>query len=356
LTFAERHAILGAIMRDLDQEEKMTKHRALITVPQPLRGLILTDDALARLQAVADVAMNDDDHNWSGEELAARLAGVEVIVGSWGMPKLTEEVLNEADSLKLIAYAAGSVKGFVTPAVHQRGIVVSHAAGRIADSVAEYSLLCAMLGLRRFHELDRRLKAGESWPKSRDMDTFEIAGKKVGLLGMGYVGQRSARLFNAVGAEVWVYDPYLSAEEAERLGVTLAGLDDLLRACKVISVHLPVTEETHHLLGAHELGLIQDGAVFVNSARSWVVDQEAMLRELASGRFWAALDVFDQEPLPDDHPLRGLDNVLLTPHIAGLTRDSYQSLMATMIDEALRFFRGELLIYQIDPDKLEIMA
>lgn len=334
----------------------MAKHKALITVPQPLRGLILTDDALVRLQAVANVTLNEDGHNWSGEELAARLPGVEVVIGSWGVPKLTDEVLKAANELKLIAYGAGSVKGFVTDAVKRRGILVSHAAGRIADSVAEYSLMCAMIGLRRPHEYDRNLKAGEPWPKSQDVDQFEIAGKRVGLLGMGYVGQRSARLFRAVGAEVWAYDPYLSADKAEQLSIHKAELEDLLRQCKVISVHLPVTEETHHLLGARELGLIQDGAVFVNSARAWTVDQDALLNELSTGRFWAALDVFDKEPLPVDHPIRSLDNVLITPHIAGLTRDSYKALVTSMVDEALRYFRGEPLVYQIDLDRLNIMA
>ncbi|MBC7236148.1 MAG: hydroxyacid dehydrogenase [Chloroflexi bacterium] len=334
----------------------MPKHKVLVTVPQPLRGLIVTDEAWAGLLSAADVVTNEEGRNWSGEELAARLPGVEAIIGSWGMPKLSEEVLAKADALRLIAYAAGSVKGFVTDAVHRRGIAVSHAAARIADSVAEYSLLCALIGLRRPHEFDRKLKAGEPWPKSRDMDLFEIAGKKVGLLGMGYVGQRSARLFRAVGAEVWAYDPYLSSEDVARLGVKKVDLDALLRGCKVISVHLPVTQETHHLLGARELALVQDGAVFINSARSWVVDQEALLKELSRGRFWAALDVFDQEPLPVDHPLRRLDNVLLTPHVAGLTRDAYQDLMSDMIAEVLRFFRGEPLLYKIDPEKLEIMA
>jgi phosphoglycerate dehydrogenase-like enzyme len=121
-------------------------------------------------------------------------------------------------------------------------------------------------------------------------------------------------------------------------------------------VHLPVTEETHRMLGARELALIQDGAVFVNTARSWAVDQEALAAELAQGRFWAALDVFDTEPLPLDHPFRGMDNVLLSPHVAGLTLDSQGSLMAEMIDEAERFFVGQPLQHQVTRDMLATMA
>jgi len=334
----------------------MAKPTVLVTIPMPLRGFILTEENLARLQSLAQVTLNEDGRNWTGEELAAKLPGQDAILGSWGVPKLTNEVLAGADRLKLLAYGAGSVKGFVTDAVFDRGIAVCHAAPRIADSVAEYALMMAMVGLRQVVALDRALKAGEAWPKTRDMPFFEIAGTRVGLLGMGYVGKRSARLFKAVGAEVWVYDPYLPAEAAQALGVRKAGLDELLSQCKVISVHLPVTPETHHLLGARELALIPDGTVFVNSARSWTVDQAALLAELQTGRFWAALDVYDTEPLPVDHPFRKLDNAVLTPHIAGQTVNSYHGLTGEMIGEIERFFKGEPLLYQVTREKLALMA
>jgi len=264
-------------------------------------------------------------------------------------------VLARADRLKIVAHAAGSVQRLVTDALYDRGIVVTHAAARIADSVAEFSLLLALIGLRQPHILDAKMKQGE-WPKSREMPVFEIAGKRVGLLGMGYVGRRSARLFQAVGAEVWAYDPYLSDERAKELGVHKAGLDEVLSSCKVISVHLPVTDETTRMLGHRELSLIQEGAVFVNTARSVVVDQDALSSELQTGRFWAALDVFDQEPLPVDSPFRDLDNVMLTPHVAGLSVDSYQGLISLAVDEVTRFFQGQPLQYQVTRDMLATMA
>ena len=334
----------------------MQKINVLMTVPCPLRNLILTDEALARLQSFANVTMNEDGRDWTGADLAAKLPGTDAVITGWGVARLTPEVLAYADRLRLIAHSAGSVKGFITDAVFDKGIAVTHAASRIADSVAEFSLLLAMIGLRRPHEYDRRMKSGEQWPPSRGEPLYEIAGKKVGLLGMGYVGRKAARLFQAVGADVWAFDPYLSAEDAEKLGVHKAELHEILRTCPIISDHLPVTDETHHMLGARELALIQDGAIFVNTARSWTVDEAALVRELSTGRFWAALDVFDKEPLPVDHPLRKLDNVLLTPHNAGITRDSLAGLMATMIDETERFFKGEPLKYQVTRDMLARMA
>ena len=334
----------------------MSAYNVLVTVPRPLRDYILSEEAESKLRRMANVIMNQQGRNWTEDELAERLPGVDAILASWGLAELTTEVLKKADSLEIVAYAAGSVKGFVTPALYEREVVVCHAAHRIADSVAEFSLLLSMIGLRRPHEFDRQLKAGAEWPRSRDLPLYEIAGKKVGLLGMGYVGRRAAKLFQGVGARVWAYDPYLPADQAESLGVHKAELDDLLSTCKVVSVHLPTTEETHHMLGAREFALLQDGAIFVNTARSWVLDQEALIQELEKGRFWAALDVYDEEPLPVDHPLRSMNNVFLTPHVAGLTQDSHGSLMGEMVDEIARYFAGEPLKHQVTQDMLDIMA
>ncbi len=334
----------------------MEKITALITVPQPLRGNVLSQEALTKLESFANVTMNEDGHNWSGEELAARLPGVDAIIASWGLATFTPEVLAKADRLRIVAYGAGSVKRFATQAFFERGIVLTHAAARIGASVADFSLLLAMIGLRRPERFDREMKAKVPSTRVHGLKVYEITGKKVGLLGMGYVGRQAAKLFNGVGAEVWAYDPYMSEARAKELGVHKAELDDLLRSCKVISVHLPVTDETHHMLGTRELALIQDDAVFVNTARSWVVDQDALVKELASGRFWAALDVYDKEPLPMDHPLRDIDNVFLTPHVAGGTIDSYSNLMAEMIDETERFLEGEPLKYQVTQDMLATMG
>jgi phosphoglycerate dehydrogenase-like enzyme len=333
------------------------KPRVLIAIPQPLRDLILTPDTLADLRSFADVTLNEDGRNWSEQELAAQLPGIDALLASWGIARLASDTLAGADRLRLVAYAAGSVKPFVTDAVYDRGIRVTHAAPRIAESVADITLLLAMVGLRRPQDFDRRLKAGEPWPNGREVDTYEIRGKTVGLLGLGYVGRRTAALFQAVGASVWGYDPYVSERDAAALGIRRVGLDELLGGCKIISVHLPSTEETHHMLGARELGLINDGAVFINTARAWVVDQDALLQALQSGRFWAALDVYDPEPLALDSPLRSLDNVLLTPHIAGMTRDSYHGLTQEMVDEIRRLLvERQPLTYEITRERLAQMA
>jgi len=140
------------------------------------------------------------------------------------------------------------------------------------------------------------------------------------------------------------------------LGVRKVGLAELLTHCPVVSLQAPSTQETYHMIGARELSLLQDGAILINTARSWLVDQEALLAELQSGRIQAALDVFDQEPLPVDHPFRQLDNVFLTPHVAAATFQARQRQGQIVVEEVRRFFSGQPLQYQVTLEKLAIMA
>lgn len=335
----------------------MNRYNVLITTPLPFRKQVLSEEALARLQGSAHVTMNEDGHNWTAAEIAERLSGMDAMLSSWdlGKVKLTPEVLARADRLRFIGYAAGSVKGWASEELFDRGILVSHVAARIADSVAEYALLLALLGLRRPHNMGRTLGTGVVQTKY-DPPTYEIAGQRVGLLGLGHVGRRAARVFQAVRAEVWAYDPYMTPERAQELGVRKAGLDELLSGCRVVSSHLPATPKTRCMLGAREFALMREGAVFVNTARAWSVDQDAMIEALKTGRIFAALDVAEPDPLPADHPLRQMDNVFYSPHISGPTTDALYQLMGLMIDEAERCFRGEPLKYQVTKAMLATMA
>ncbi|MHB9033389.1 MAG: hydroxyacid dehydrogenase [Anaerolineae bacterium] len=330
--------------------------KVLVSVPEPLRSRILSPEAQAQLEKLGEITWNQDGRNWSAGELADHLPGIEGLITGWGITAIDEPVLAKADRLRIIGHSAGSVKGFITPAVYAHGIMVTHAAGRIADSVAEFALTMALIGLKRPDLFNNQMHNSSLWEQNSKVAIHELAGRRVGILGCGYVGQRSARLFKACNADVLVYDPYLTPSRAQELDVKLAELDDILSTCQVISVHIPSTEETKRLLSAERLALLPNGVIFINTARSWVLDEAALTVELATGRFWAALDVFDQEPLPLDHPLRRMPNVFLTPHMAGRTEESYQNLLATVIAEFDRFMAGKPLLYQVTEDMLAIMA
>lgn len=334
----------------------MSQPNILVAFRPSLYQQLFTPEADQALHALGHVTFYEREDNPAPDELARRIPGVDALLSSWGTPRLSDEVLTAADRLRIVAHTAGSIKGLTPPPVFERGIIVTHAASAIAPAVADLSLAFTMLLLRRVHQHHRLLRDGQ-WGSARDLDMgVELAGTRVGVVGAGYTGRCFIRLLRAMEAEVWVYDPYLADEVAAELGVHKVGLDELFAACPVVSVQAPSTPETHHMVGARQLGLLCDGACFINTARSWVIDYDALLRELQTGRFQAALDVFDQEPLPEDNPFRKLDNVILTPHIAGASVQARHRQGEWMVEELDRFFAGRPLRYRVTAAMLETMA
>jgi phosphoglycerate dehydrogenase-like enzyme len=333
-----------------------SRPRVALLIPASRQAEVLTPSTLARLRALADVTPGDLETPEVAANLAGLLADADAALTGWGTPPLTEEVLAGATRLRLIAHAAGSVKRLVPASALERGIAVCHAASVIADAVAEHTILVILLGLRQPHQMDRALKSGVPWREAAVVNQRQLATRVVGLVGLGYVGRKVARLLKAFGPRVLAFDPYARPADAAALGVELVALDALFRDSEIVSVHAPITPETRYLIGARHLALLRDGAIFINCARSWVVDEQALLETLQTGRIWAALDVFDQEPLPVDSPFRALPNVLLTPHQAGYTRDTYLQQGAAIVEEIARFFAGDDLRYRISPESFALMA
>ena len=330
----------------------------ILVLPQPgLYAELFSDAADAQLHSLGHVTRNSESRNWDSAELASKIGEYDIIMTGWGTPRFTDEVLAAAPNLKLIAHTAGSIKHMLPPPVFARGIAVTHAAGAIAPAVAELTILLILLSLRQVHKLDAMLKRGEPWDTVKNAVVGrEIAGQRVGVVGAGYTGRQVIRLLQGLGAEVWVYDPYLDTERAAALGVRHSALDDIFAQCPIVTLQAPPTKETYRMVGAKQLALLQDGAVFINTARSHLVDEEALLAELRKGRFQAALDVFDQEPLPEDSPFRTLDNVVITPHVAGHSAQARRRQGQEMVNEIARFLSGEPLHYPVTVEMLEIMA
>jgi phosphoglycerate dehydrogenase-like enzyme len=331
--------------------------RVVVAIPPARLPDVFTEAALDRLRSFADAVFVEGDTAAVGAQVAGSLPGADVVLTGWGSPPLDDAQLDQAPRLRLIAHTAGSVKRLVPPSVFARGITVCHAASIIADAVAEMTLLLMLACLRDLDRLDQAMKTGQPWRAlPPGYAPRQLTGRAVGLLGGGYVVRRLLRLLQPFDLTVRVYDPYLPADQAASLGIRLVDLAEVLSQSDVVSVHVPITPETHHMLGARELALLRDGAVFVNTARAWAVDQAALLAELQTGRISAALDVFEPEPLPPDSPFRRLDNVVLTPHQAGHTVDTYRRQGLAMVEEIERFWTGQPLRYQITAARHAVMA
>lgn len=335
-----------------------TDSHLLVVLPPQLYRQLFDQAADTALRELVEITFNTEERNWDSAELARRLAGHDLVITGWGTPTFTPEVLAAAPDLKLIAHSAGSIKTLLPPPVFAQGIHVTHAAVAIAPAVAEMSVLLILLCLRQVHRLDRILKESGSWAATKTVGMGqELAGNRVGVVGAGYTGREVIWRLKGLRAEVWVYDPYLSVERAHELGVHKApDLDTLFRDCPIVTMQAPPTAETKRMVGARQFQLLRDGAVFINTARSLTVDQDALLAEFQSGRIMGALDVFDQEPLPPDSPFLRLENVIITPHVAGASVQARYRQGQTIVDEIRRFVTGEALRYRVTGDMLETMA
>lgn len=335
-----------------------TDSHLLVAIPPQLYRQLFDTTADNRLRELVEITFNTEERSWDSAELARRLVGHDLVITGWGTPKFTDEVLAAATDLKLIAHSAGSIKNLLPPPVFAQGIGVTHAAVAIAPAVAEMSILLIMLCLRQVHRLDRILKDGGAWADTKGLGMGqELAGNRVGVVGAGYTGREVIWRLKGLRAEVWVYDPYLSAERAQELGVhRVPDLDTLFRDCPIITMQAPPTKETARMVGARQLKLLRDGAIFVNTARSLTVDQDALLAEFQTGRIVGALDVFDVEPLSADSPFLRLENVITTPHVAGASVQARYRQGQTIVDEIERFVTGAALRYSVTSDMLETMA
>ncbi len=334
----------------------MPERKILFLPRRSLAVDILSERAKATLSSLGTVVWNETDRDWTPAQLAAQLPGTDAVVTSWGTPVFTPELLAIADRLRIIGHAAGSVKRLLPPEGYARGIVVVSSAALIADSVAEYTLWAMLSMQRNLYRYAQLMKVEQGWKGPEEDYGHEVYFKKVGIVSASMVGRRVIALLKPFRCDVRVYDPYLSEEESRSLGVRRVSLDEIFSECDIISVHAPTTSETKQMIGAAHFGAIRDGALFVNTARTWVLDQDALVAELQTGRIRAALDVFDEEPLPPDHPVRNLDNVFLTPHISAYTSESRLRLVEGVAEDMRHFFAGEPLTLAVSPERLSIMA
>ncbi len=254
------------------------------------------------------------------EKLIELAKDVEAIIVR-SKPKVTKRVIEAAPKLKVIGRAGVGLDNIDLDAAKERGIKVVNSPAASSRSVAElvFGLLFAVA--RKIAFADRKMREGV-WAKKQCMG-IELEGKTIGVIGFGRIGYNVAKIANAFGMRVLLYDPYPNEERAREVGGTFASLEDLLKESDVVTLHVPLVDATYHLINEERLKLMKPTAILINAARGAVVDNNALVKALQEG--WiagAGLDVYEEEPLPKDHPLTRLDNVVLTPHIGASTEEA----------------------------------
>ena len=307
---------------------------------------LMVGERLARCEALGNFTVYEGLAA-DAADYEARISDATGIMIGWDLPV---DVMRKAPRLEVISYlGTGAANMIDLQAAAAHGITVCNTPGYGNNAVAEHTLALLFAVARDIPRLDRTLRT-EGWNL---LDPgFELRGKKLGLIGLGGIGSRVAELAGSLGMEVLAWTRNPSAERAQRSGVTFASLETVLGECDVVSLHLLLTPETQNLLGAAELDQMKEGAVFINTARAELVDEAALIARLRSGRIAAAgIDVYWKEPLPREHPLLALDNVVTTPHVGFNTPEATVAMVDMGIDNLVQYFAGDPINVVVAPEK-----
>ena len=236
--------------------------------------------------------------------------------------RITSRVIAACTNLRVISKHGSGIDTIDVEAAAARGIAVKAAAGANAAAVSEHTWALILACAKSVPELNARMQAGH-WDKATHK-SLELAGRTLGLVGLGAIGARVAAVGVAMGMQVVAYDPFVKSAPP---GVTLCALNDVLRNSDIVSLHCPLTAENKKLIGRETLALMRKGAILVNTARGGLVDEQALVDALRTGHLRdAGLDSFSGEPPPPDLPVRGVPGVIMTPHIGGVTGDAYRNM------------------------------
>lgn len=330
----------------------------LLAMSAGLDTVVLDEHARRSLRAVAaSLSGPSTDLDAADDEL---LAAIDVVIGGWGCPRFTGELVARMPRLQMIVHAAGTVRGIVTPAVWRRGIVVSSAAAANAAPVAEFAFAAIVFvgkdvfRLRDGHRARRGRPASEpDLVRDRSIGNRD---RRIGIVGAGHIGRRLIERLHTLDATIGVADPYLTHEDAVALGVTRFDLDDLCAWADVVSLHAPARPATRHMIGVVQLAAMHDGAWVLNTARGQLVDTTALTDECVAGRLNAFIDTIDPSPLPPESPLWDLPNVVLTPHLAGSLGNEVARLGTLAVAEITRWTTGQPLHHQVHEHDLARLA
>jgi phosphoglycerate dehydrogenase-like enzyme len=332
----------------------MTKPVVAVTIGRAHYARMMSPHAWEELARFAEILHHPGDAPAAKEDLLALLPPADACLTSWDVARLDADVIAAAPKLRAIVHMGGSVKRIVSDAVWERGILVVSAAPVLAEHVAETTLGLMIVGMKRVWPLAQRVREG-GWRDSPYWPSRELYDKKVGIVGASNVGRHVIRLLQPFHVHILLYDPYVSEEQARSMGVVKVELDELVQEADVISLHAPALPATYHMIDARRLSMMKDDALIINTARGSLIDEEALIRELEKGRFFAFLDVTDPEPPAPDSPLRRLPNVVVTPHIAGCIENCTR-MGERAVEELRRFFAGEPPLNPITRDALDRVA
>lgn len=317
--------------------------------PRVFISRTIPEKALARLRDECDL------HIWDGEMPPPRASLLDELAMADGVlsmltEKIDQEALDAAPKLRVISNYAVGYDNINVAAATERNIPVGNTPGVLTETTADQAFMLLLAAARRLPESIDYVQNGD-WQTWFPLQLLgqEVHGATLGIIGLGRIGFAMAKRAMGFGMRI-LYSGGSTPEFAERTGANAVEFDQLLRESDFISLHVPLTEKTRHLIGSRELGLMKPNAILVNTARGAVVDSEALLHALRERSIsGAALDVTDPEPIPKDHPLVGMKNCIIAPHLGSATQQTRQRMGEIAVENLLLGLRGEPLLHCVNP-------
>lgn len=315
---------------------------------------VADDNARARLQAVCDLV---EVETTDPAELARHVSNVTgIIVPYTTNPLITREVIDAAPHLRLVGTTYGGVRQNVDDLYTlEKGLTVIHTGASRVRPMAEYTLGLILSSLLQIHNYHHYMRSGDAWPRTRFPRTRILQGRSVGVIGYGRIGKGIVELLKTFTDNIAVRSEHLSAEEAQAAGLKKLELDEIFSQCEIIVLAGGYNPSTHHLIRRRHFDLMQKDALFVNIARGKMVNEAEMIAALQERPIYLALDVFEEEPLAADSPLRENDRVLITPHRANNPIE-FEQRWQTLADEIEAFTRGETPESALTPERAAAMS
>lgn len=315
----------------------------------------LTPENLELLSSLGNVTFYEGERAMTEDQLCEAIKGQDILITCWGVPKINARVLEHADRLKFIGHLAGSVATLVTDDVYEKGIRVVCGNEAFAESVAEGTMAYILASQRRITKFDREVHEDgwSDWP----FVNYSLLRRKVGIIGYGAVSKYLVRMLKPFRAEIMVYSSHMTEEEASRIGVTKASLEEIFSRCSVVTIHTAQHPKTNGMINKELIAMLPDDALLVNTSRPAVLDEDALYEECKTGRIRAALDVYKNEgTVPLQCQLRPLREVLMMPHHAGPTIDYRRYAARYVLEDIQRFLNGRPLEHEISKSRMNTMT
>ena len=323
----------------------------LVSIPQgDLFDSFIYKNTVERMRKMGNVVLNESNAHFTHEELCEKIKGMDIVITGWGSPCIDADVLQYADSLKYVAHTGGSVANYVCEEVYKKGITVISGNEMYAESVAEGVIAYILSSLRMIPRFSHRLSYDKVW-ENQDLGPNYAKGlldRTVGIVSYGTISKYIIPMLQPFHVKIKLYSRKTMPQEfLEKYNVEQVSLEEVFSTSDIITMQTAKNPQTIGMINKKHLSLIKDGALFVNTSRGPIVDEDDLIAEIEKDRIYVMLDVYNKEPLPQDSPLLGREKVLLMPHMAGPTIDRRDAITNALLTDIENHMAGKPLTLEI---------